>query len=88
MQSKLMPFVAAAVLSASLMAGVAPASAADAMVDGPAGKLPLNDGAGIVGCDIYNGGVSRWAQHDIPNLTACLKAYAPKVKLITSGSQR
>jgi D-xylose transport system substrate-binding protein len=84
MQSKLMPFVAAAALSASLMAGVAPASAADAMVDGPAGKLPLYDGAGIVGFDIYNGGVSRWAQHDIPNLTACLKAYAPKVKLITS----
>jgi ABC-type sugar transport system substrate-binding protein len=59
------------------------AMAAD-MVDGPAGKLPRYDGDGTVGFSIYNGAVSRWAQHDIPNLTACLAAYAPKVKLVSA----
>ena len=54
------------------------------MVDGPAGKLPRYDGEGTVGFSIYNGAVSRWEKHDIPNLTACLAAYAPKVKLIWS----
>ena len=55
-----------------------------ANVDGPAGKFPQYTGQGLVGFDIYNGAVSRWAQHDIPNLTACLKAYAPNVKLVTA----
>jgi ABC-type xylose transport system substrate-binding protein len=59
------------------------AFAAD-MVDGPAGKLPRYDGDGTVGFSIYNGAVSRWAQHDIPNLTACLAAYAPKVKIVSA----
>jgi D-xylose transport system substrate-binding protein len=74
----------AAGLMAILMAGAATMSAFAAMVDGPAGKLPLYDGEGAVGFDIYNGAVSRWAQHDIPNLTKCLATYAPKVKLITA----
>jgi D-xylose transport system substrate-binding protein len=75
----------AAALLAALSMSVAPTIAgADNLVDGPAGKLPLYDGEGTVGFDIYNGAVSRWAQHDIPNLTACLAAYAPKVKLVTA----
>jgi ABC-type xylose transport system substrate-binding protein len=60
------------------------AYAGPAMVDGPAGKLPQYVGGGAVGFDIYNGAVSRWEKHDIPNLKACLAAYAPKVKLITA----
>jgi D-xylose transport system substrate-binding protein len=73
-------------LTVALLAGGAFLSAACAadMVDGPAGKLPLYEGEGAVGFDIYNGAVSRWAQHDIPNLEACLAAYAPKVKLVTA----
>jgi D-xylose transport system substrate-binding protein len=86
MQSRGKRRAATALFLAALMAGVGPAStlAAAEMVDGPAGKLPRYDGEGAVGFDIYHGAVSRWAQHDIPNLTACLAAYAPKVKLITA----
>jgi D-xylose transport system substrate-binding protein len=54
------------------------------MVDGPAGELPFFADEGAVGFSIYNGAVSRWAQHDVPNLTACLEAYAPNVELITT----
>jgi D-xylose transport system substrate-binding protein len=77
---------AGAGLLIALMAGAAPAGAQSDgdLVDGPAGKLPFYAGEGSVGFDIYNGAVSRWAQHDIPNLTACLKAYAPNVDLITA----
>ena len=57
---------------------------AQQMVDGPAGQLPLYENEGTVGFSIYNGAVSRWAQHDIPNLEACLAAYAPKVKVVSS----
>lgn len=71
------------VLTAAMMASTA-AYADPAMVDGPAGKLPQYTGDGTVGFDIYNGAVSRWEKHDIPNLTQCLAAYAPKVKLITA----
>ncbi|MBL4644978.1 MAG: hypothetical protein JKY99_00795, partial [Rhizobiales bacterium] len=68
-----------------LMAGTSPVLAQSAtMIDGPAGKLPLYESEGAVGFSIYNGAVSRWAQHDIPNLTACLATYAPKVKLISA----
>jgi D-xylose transport system substrate-binding protein len=74
-------FGVAAALSAVSVANLA---MAQAMVDGPAGKLPRYDGEGTVGFSIYNGAVSRWEKHDIPNLTACLAAYAPKVKLIWS----
>jgi D-xylose transport system substrate-binding protein len=80
MQSGKLRSVAAAAAVAALIGGAA--HAAD--VDGPAGKLPQYTGQGLVGFDIYNGAVSRWAQHDIPNLTACLKAYAPNVKLVTA----
>lgn len=73
-----------AVLMTALMMGAAPTGAMAAMADGPAGQLPLFEGEGAVGFDIYNGAVSRWEQHDIPNLTACLAAYAPKVKLVTA----
>ncbi|PCJ85607.1 MAG: hypothetical protein COA52_16045 [Hyphomicrobiales bacterium] len=69
----------------ALMAGSSPVLAQSAtMIDGPAGELPLYESEGAVGFSIYNGAVSRWAQHDIPNLTACLAAYAPKVKLISA----
>lgn len=71
-------------LTAALMASTAAAYAEPVLVDGPAGKLPQYTGDGAVGFDIYNGAVSRWVQHDIPNLTKCLAAYAPKVKLITA----
>jgi D-xylose transport system substrate-binding protein len=80
MQSGKLRSVAAAAAVAALVGGAA--HAAD--VDGPAGKLPQYTGQGLVGFDIYNGAVSRWAQHDIPNLTACLKVYAPNVKLVTA----
>jgi ABC-type xylose transport system substrate-binding protein len=77
---------AAAALLTALAIGTAPVATAFAadMVDGPAGKLPRYDGEGTVGFSIYNGAVSRWAQHDIPNLTACLAAYAPKVKIVSA----
>lgn len=71
-------------LAAMLASAASPVAVAQTMADGPAGKLPLYEGEGTVGFDIYNGAVSRWEQHDIPNLTACLAAYAPKVKLITA----
>src|SRR5689334_4006390 len=46
----------------ALLSTAAPTTAgADNLVDGPAGKLPLYDGEGTVGFDIYNGAVSRWA---------------------------
>ena len=57
---------------------------AQEMVDGPSGMLPRYDGEGIVGFSIYNGAVSRWAQHDIPNLEKCLATYAPKVKIVSA----
>lgn len=75
---------ATALFLAALMAGAGPLATAAEMVDGPAGKLPRYDGEGAVGFNIYHGAVSRWAQHDIPNLTECLAAYAPKVKLISA----
>lgn len=85
MQSMKRRWSAAIGLLAALLAGTAsPIAMAQSMVDGPAGKLPLYEGEGSVGFDIYNGAVARWAEHDIPNLTACLAAYAPKVKLITA----
>jgi D-xylose transport system substrate-binding protein len=85
MQSRATNWSATAVLLGAVLAGTAALdAAAAATVDGPAGKLPSYDGEGIVGFDIYNGAVSRWAQHDIPNLTACLAAYAPKVKLVSA----
>jgi len=85
MQSRKKGVSTAVGLFAVVLMAVAPTLASAAtLVDGPAGKLPLYDGDGTVGFDIYNGAVSRWAQHDIPNLTACLKSYAPKVKLITA----
>jgi ABC-type xylose transport system substrate-binding protein len=84
MQLKKKRWSAIAARLAMLALGAAPVSAALAgeMVDGPAGKLPLYSGEGTVGFDIYNGVVPRWAEHDIPNLKACVKAYAPKVKLV------
>ena len=81
MHSQKVCSAASAVLLACLLGGAA-ANAGN--VDGPAGKLPQFTGPGTVGFDIYNGAVSRWAQHDIPNLAACLKAYAPNVKLVTA----
>lgn len=84
MHSRKTRWAASAVLLAGLL-GSAMAYADDpAMVDGPSGKLPQYTGEGTVGFDIYNGAVSRWVKHDIPNLQACLAAYAPKVKLITA----
>lgn len=64
----------------ALSVAVAPACA-ETMVDGFAGKLPLYEGEGLVGFDIYHGGVARWEEHDIPNLKECLATYAPNVKL-------
>jgi D-xylose transport system substrate-binding protein len=84
MQSREIRSSATAGLLIAFLMGTTPLSAAPSMVDGPAGKLPLYESEGTVGFDIYNGAVSRWAQHDIPNLTACLSAYAPKVKLVTA----
>ena len=85
MQSLKRGWTATIGLLAAVMVGAAsPVAMAQNLVDGPAGKLPLYEGEGAVGFDIYNGAVSRWEQHDIPNLTACLAAYAPKVKLITA----
>ncbi len=70
---------------AVIMAVGAPLNAyAQTLVDGPAGQLPLYEGEGIVGFSIYNGAVSRWAQHDIPNLEACLAAYAPNVTVVSA----
>ena len=80
---RLTRLAASLVLTTAIMASTA-AYADPTMVDGPAGKLPQFTGDGTVGFDIYNGAVSRWEKHDIPNLQACLAAYAPKVKLITA----
>ena len=47
-------------LAAMLASTVSPIATAQTMADGPAGKLPLYEGEGAVGFDIYHGGVSRW----------------------------
>jgi ABC-type xylose transport system substrate-binding protein len=84
MQKKQKCRAATAAWLAALTMAIAPVTSALAadLVDGPAGKLPVYSGEGTVGFDIYNGVVPRWAQHDIPNLKACVAAYAPKVKLV------
>lgn len=86
MQSRETRWSVMAALLGAVLAGTTAlgTAAAAATVDGPAGKLPSYDSEGLVGFDIYNGAVSRWAQHDIPNLAACLAAYAPKVKLVSA----